>query len=323
MQDEHVAASAGDTSDNLEEIEGIGSGYAKALHKIGIHRFSDLAQYVTANQLRQALLTQAGMDVPLRKMEKNDWIGQAQALAARQTTNPYQPLHVEEGEVAATSPVPPDKQIGHRYIGFSVFFEGITDENGEPAWQTRAYHDESGEEVHFTGIEASSWANWILDRAGLRMIAEALPKASDAPLDRVPEASADSEPQAKLVLTVEETRIEIVAVEVSEIGPSISVPKKQIQAQIRFKISGPEAEKLVAQNIPFRLEVYIVDTESGALSMVTSERVDLQCQVFAYTCRQQFPIPEVGRYRLYCIALLLPPGNLVAYYAGPMINVVP
>src|SRR5271167_288334 len=51
--------------------------------------------------------------------------------------------------------------------GFSVFFDVQPTGPGGPGelrWQTRLYHDETGEETTFPGCEPTYWVRWMLDR---------------------------------------------------------------------------------------------------------------------------------------------------------------
>lgn len=236
MNNENMNAATGGGLDNLEELEGIGPGYAKALYEIGVRRFADLSQFKDPEQLRQALLDQTGTDVPLGKIEKGDWIGQANILATNHPSNIDRPLPAE--------------------------------------------------------VSASD----------LMMV---------------------SEVHDRTVVPQEETQIEIADLEISEIGPSAGVPEKQILTQVRFRISGSTAYRHAAHSLPFRVEVHIVDMENGISSLVASGLGHLEPQVHEYMRQHLFAVPEVGRYRLYCITLLLPPGHLAAYREGPVINIAP
>jgi hypothetical protein len=322
MSDEQAMTPASSEYDNLEEIDGIGPGYAKALQIIGIHSFADLAHYGDANQLRQALLEHAGKDVPLSKIEKGDWLGQAKRLAESQASR--RATSMPESETQA----PAEPQRWRQYAGFSLFFDSQTNENGDQTWQTRvwrtrAYHDESGEEVQFAGIEASQWARWILEQAGLPVVEQWLAQANNEPPDSGAQLGTNIEVQAEEIIASEKIKIEIADVQVSEVAPTSEVPEKQLQAQMRIVLSGPEAERAIADKVPLRVEVHLIDLESGASTMLAARLVELESQVLEYLSRQLFSIPAVGRYRLHCLALLLPPAEVVAFGHGPILNIVP
>ena len=120
----------------------------------------------------------------------------------------------------------------------------------------------------------------------------------------------------------DETKLNIEDVEVSELGPNSGTPEKQLQVAVHFRLSGDLAKDLAAKRPEYRLEVYTVETETDDLSLVGSGRGHLGPQLLEYTRRQAFPLPEVGRYQIYCVILLLPPSELVGYKQGPIFNVV-
>lgn len=326
MNDDNLTNS----SDNLEEIEGIGEGYAKALNAIGVSSFADLARYDTPEELHMALLEQ-DQKVPKGRIEGKDWIGQARERVATQQKDAERIALAEEAEIEAIPETGPDEKPWRQHAGFSIFFDYVTDQNGEQAWQTRVwqtrtYHDESGGEEKFPGFEPSLWANWILEQAELSAGAE-FPLKS-AKIEEEPAHEETSVPSLVEVpveapTTPEETRIEIIEVKVVEIGPSSGIPEKQLEAQVRFQLTGPDAEQIVNVGTPFRLEIHTVDAENEASSLVASGRGKLQTKVFEYTHLQQFPMPEVGRYEIHCIVILLPPGQMVAFQKGPILKIVP
>ncbi len=124
-------------------------------------------------------------------------------------------------------------------------------------------------------------------------------------------------------MTPHDTRLEITEVQVSEAPTSLNVREKKLIAKIRFQISGSKANKLMEKQTPFRIKVYTVNLESGALALVASERSQLHPRGFEYTKQKEFPLPSIGRHKLHAIVLLLPPGEMMASRRGPTIKVVP
>lgn len=196
----------------------------------------------------------------------------------------------------------------------------MTDEHGKQAWRTCVYH-ESGEQKaieqvgpiaqeDFTGVVTDPWVNWILERAKLPVAAEPIPTEIEAAAPPAPVAPYDA-------------RIEILDVRVSEIEAPVGVWAKKLMAEVHFQVSGPEADTVAADRISFRIEVHTVNLESGASNLVASKPGQLQPQTPEYISQQAFLVPEVGRYELHSIVLLLPPGEMMAYHRGPIIKVVP
>jgi hypothetical protein len=131
-------------SDDFGRIEGIEPWIAELLRMSDVADIPALAD-VSAEVLSTALREQALVALTAERIERQDWLGQARRLrdAAHGT-----------GDVEA-------RQAG----GFSLFFDVVCDEHGEKVWQTRIYHEESGQEVVLPGIESGPWAAWILSHA--------------------------------------------------------------------------------------------------------------------------------------------------------------
>jgi hypothetical protein len=168
-------------------------------------------------------------------------------------------------------------------------------------------------------LETAPWVNWVLEQAKLPI--ELTPTVTEVPPEPKPAETEIAAPSA--VETPYDAQLEIIEVQVTEIKPSPDVPDKRLKAAVRFRVAGSEAETVAAKCIPFRIEHHTVDLESGASGLVASEDNELQPRVFEYTSEQSFPIPEVGRYELHTIVLLLPPGEMMTYHRGLTIKVVP
>jgi len=272
-------APAGNARDELANITGIGDVGAKALNKVGIYRFRDLA-HCDASGLSQ-LLAEVGF------------------RASPKTTAKW----IEEAEERSWEP----------HAAFSVFFEYWEDEQGEKKWQTRVYGE--GEKKHgaqklFPGVESDRWLEWILEQAKLPGAAKPVPAQVEAAAPPIRGARYDAQ-------------AEILDVQLSEVRPSPEGQQKRLRAEVHFRVSGPSASKLTADRIPFRLEMHTVDLESRTSSLIAVEGKQLDPQVLEYTSRQEFPIPELGRYELRTDLLLLLPGEMLAYHQGPTFGVVP
>ncbi len=185
--------------------------------------------------------------------------------------------------------------------------EPVVDERGERVWQTRPYDVTSGFNKPLPGLDTALWVNWILERADLPV--------ATGPIPTETEVAAPAMPY--------DAQLEILDVQVSKAEQSPGVREKRLMAEVRFQISGTETETMAADRVPFWIQFHIVDLESGAVNLVASEQSQRQPDIFEYTNQQAFPIPDLGRYELQSIVLLLPPGEMMAFHQGPTIKVVP
>jgi predicted flap endonuclease-1-like 5' DNA nuclease len=293
-----------DNGDDLQQIKGIGDTVEQALHSLDIHCYADLVNF-TPDSLADLLKVKIPSISP-KRIARGDWIGQARMLARQAKVERTQPegQATEEAKKSKKSPTYPAWR--HR-AGFTVLFEHIADERGKQAWRTRVHHEEADKEESFSGTEAVLWANWILEQAELPAIVEPTSAKTEAPEPAAPD----------------EAQIEILDVQVSETGPSSSVPEKRLRVDVCFQISGAKAEALVAERIPFRVEVHTVDLKEGTLNLVASGLSRFQPKIFEYTSQQTFPIPELGHYELHVLVLVLPPGEMMTYHRDHTLKVVP
>jgi hypothetical protein len=305
-----------DNGDDLQQIKGIGQVVAQAMNSVGIHRYADLARF-TSESLSDLLKAEIPSISP-KRIEREDWIGQARALA--QLANTERKPTEEASEVAEEpEEEAPSPSTWRQHAGFSVFFDYLIDEQGEQLWQTRVYHDETDEEAIFPGVTTTPWAKWVTEQA--KLPAESMPSVTERVPEPTPAETEIAAPPA--TKTPYDAELEFIEVQVSEIKPSSDVPEKRLKARVRFQVVGSEAETVAAELIPFQIAVHAVDLESGASGLIASGDSELQPRVFEYTSELTFPIPEVGRYELHTIVLLLPPREMMANHRGPIIKVVP
>jgi hypothetical protein len=316
--DEYKDASKPDSGDDLQQITGIGPGYAEALNKIGIYHFADFLQYETSEELRQALM-EVGVSIPIWKITRSDWLGQAKAkVKAYETAREA----AQEKHKAGNPTHEPGQDLSQRwtqFAGFNLYFEYRTGEDGEREWQTRVYKslepDNFNGKKEFSGVDPASWVEWILAEAKLPVDAGAPPveitieKTGPTP---VPVAT----PTAAVGM-------EILDVQITQLPPSSSFPEKQLDAKVQFRLFGDEAELLTADRPPFRVEVHAVEMESKLSKLVASGQSLLQPDLTEYTSHQTFPFPELGRYELHSLVILLPPAEMMTYHRGPTISIVP
>lgn len=303
----------------LTDIHGIARKTAEAMYEMGVHGYADLAQYLgqrTAQQISAALEEQ-GIRRPPAFIDREAWARQARALGGLGDADP---VLSEEDPGATQSPddAPVKRAMPERDAGFRVSFEIATDGGREPELRTTVCDGMNGnEERVFWGNDPAPWVGWILERAKLPGVLEYA----------APPAGVTREPLTKEAETVPaescDTQLQIGHVQLSVLESTPDVPERRLQAEISFQLSGTNAGELASKGIPYRIEGYAVDVESGASELVASEQSQLAPQVLEYVERQEFGLPDVGRYQFRSVVFLLPPDEVVAFGQGPTFRVVP
>mgnify|MGYP002624559346 FL=1 len=286
------------SADDLTQIKGITKKSANILKEADINTFAKLAAYETAEQLQSEVNTKTGQEIDIWRIENKgqpygSWMQQASELAP--------PEKAANGASSAKdTKEAPEKWKQHKIVKICTVelgFNGETDEQGRLVPKVSLYREDFGDGPTHRFDDYNKWVGWIAEEV-------------DWP---VPELVAAKEP----------TLLEIRDVGLSEVGPSSDVPEKRLMAEVRFKLSGTEAETRMAERLPYRVEIHTFDLNSKEVNLVASGRGELKPQVFEYVSQQRFPIPKTGRYEIYSIVLFLPPGSVAAYHHGPIINIVP
>jgi hypothetical protein len=300
--------------ERLTKIDGIARKTAEALYQIGIHSYADLVQYLSQHTTHQvsAALQDHGVNRPPAFIDQATWVRQAREFGELENTAP---TSSEEEMEPAEKPedVPLSRNSPEHDAVFTVSFDVTTGGDREPGLRTTVCDSANGDQEQvFQGRDTAPWVNWILQRAHLPVAVEEIATAVETKTAISP---APLEPNG--------TRLEIGDVRLSIVKPSTGSPEKRLRAKIGFQLSGTDAETLASKSIPFRIEGYTVDIESGVSELVASDRSQLEPHVFEYVGKQEFGIPDVGRYEFHSIVILLPPGELAAYHRGPTMRVVP
>lgn len=192
--------------------------------------------------------------------------------------------------------------------GFMLFFEEQALE-GAPTWRTRIYHHESkiGEDPTFSISRPDTWANWIIEQADLPVTVPRVVMVTKV-------ANAADLPQLR------EEHMEIQHVEVEEVARTAVFTEKQLMTSVRFRVT---AEDAIEHKTPYRIDVHVVDLETNHTHRVASAKEQLDPTTTIYYKQLRFPLPQVGRYELHTIVLLLPPYEMMTFYQGPRITIVP
>jgi hypothetical protein len=303
--------------DDLTLIQGIGPTFSSALYRIGICRFLQLAQY-TPETLSEALTQEAGSKVTPGRIGAEDWIGQARMRAGNANHKRVSEPEDQEPEHQLKSVnAPPWRQ----HAGFSLFFDYLIDKEDAQVWQTRVYHDESGQERVLSGYVPSLWVDWILRRAKLPPITgpalgqDRRPSEASSELTGATPASVSAQPT--------EIVVEICEVQVSQPLTSYSTHKRELSVDVHFRVSSAGVMPPGPGRISAQVQAYLVDLESGESCLAASGHAQLDPEGLEHTAQVRFPMPQVGRYQLYSLVLLLVPGARVNVFHGPIINILP
>jgi hypothetical protein len=313
---ENAAASANGerklSIDRLIKIDGIARRTAEAVYDIGVHSYADLVQYLSQRSAQQvsAALQERGVKRPPALIDLATWTRQAREFGELDDAAPTPPEKKRE-PAAKPGEAPSNRDSREHDAVFTVSFDVATDGDRGRVLRTIVCDRANGDqESVFKGNDAAPWVNWMLERAHVPLAVERI-------------AAQDEVFSSPIPVEPDDTQIEIGDVQLSVIGPTVDDPEKRLKAEVTFQLSGSDAETLASKGIPFRIEGYTVDIESGVSELVASEQSQLEPQVFEYVGQQEFGIPDVGRYEFHSILLLLPPGKTATYHCGPIIRVFP
>lgn len=288
--DEHIG------NDLSTAIHGLGDKTARTLPRLGISSCAELARYLTqhtAEELSKSL-AEHGVTIGAKKIKNEDWLGQARKQAGQANTEPANPKQdaavAEEGKKTPHHPGDPLDDEVH----FSVIFKREKDD-----WKVTTYDERHNGLEKGWGIEPGEWANWILQQMRPLIGPELAP----------PEAG---------VGTPHEIRVEILEVRHFEVEEF-----KKLATEVHFEVSGSKKDTIAAALAPFWIQVQAVDMVSKAAYLVASERNKLEPKKFTYRKKLEFPTPEVGRYELHTLVLLLPPAGRMALHKGFTLRVNP
>jgi predicted flap endonuclease-1-like 5' DNA nuclease len=292
-------------TDNLKAIKGIDANALKALHKAGIHRFTDLSPF-SPEDLSNILRTKADADYSPDFIRSKNWIKQAKILVNKRPEGVTGEKGAGEKKAENHRTKTPQKNW-HNHAEFSVFFDSLTNSGDELKWQTRVYHAQSGKEKVFPGYDPSDWTAWMASKADLRFEAKAPPpgkeKAQPVQLNKPGEA-----------------QLSITKFEISQIQRGL---KNRLIVDAAFTVRGPRAGELIEARVPYRMEVELVDLDRKKSQTVASHRGSLETEESEYAQRYELDMPEAGSYEMHYMAVLLPPAEMMAYRRIPNIKVVP
>ena len=298
--------------DDFQQIKGIGPSVAKALYDFGIKRFADLVD-MGPNDLAEVLKKSIPSISP-RRIQQQDWLGQALALASQQN----EPESTrEEGDQAPVEPPEhnSDSAGGWREVAdFFVSFGFTVEEKGGKRLRTKAHHSQADQSEEWEGVAGQELLNWMLEQADLLQALEADRQPIPKPVGSQPD------PHEGVSLELSDLWVSQIREPVMTDG---ELSSGQLRAQHRLKLVGPLAENVTQQQLAFQVELYLLHTESGSSHLAATNPGQLVPGELVYEIQQDFTTPPAGRYQLYVIARLLPPGTAMAHLQGPYVRVEP
>jgi hypothetical protein len=227
------------------------------------------------------------------------------------TYRPHSPRHGDPAPITARTDTPDVQTLGE----FMLFFDGCTDRSGRSDWLVRIYDAASGEETLLAPPERDRWADWIMQRVRL-------PAAVKLTVAATAHGLAPDSPgtpgKRRAAVRKDPARIEVLDVRYAQ-----GVPDAHPRTEICFRLSGADAESLTDARVPYRIETYALDLEKRAPALLATTEGHLKPQIFEYTDHQALTLPDLGRYELHSLVLLLPPADQIACHRGPVLNVVP
>jgi hypothetical protein len=175
-----------------------------------------------------------------------------------------------------------------------------------PSWSTTVSSDELGIEERFDGTDPATWAGWILEQSVLPLQAEAQQAAG----------------AAGAVGAQGEDRLEVVIVDVLGAKPTSGFDRDQLDAQIEVRLPAPRPAEFGGQAPYLWIELFAVSDDSGKPLLVGSTLERFAQAASTHVATVAFGAPEVGRYRLCCLASCVVPRLRVGCTEGPRLTVV-
>jgi hypothetical protein len=303
-------------------MNGIGRPTAEALYEIGIRSYADLIQFLNQHTVKEIAeeLGKHGAKLP-PGFKKEKWISYAGEASQREELLPV-PTREEPGAATGTEEQLSSNRFVEHDDEFLVFFDMIEDADGKPSLRTTVYHEKNaGTEAVFDGSETAPWGNWMIEHANLPSLVKPVSSQEKSEGDLAAPKAEGAVP-ATLAKPLD-VLLDISDVQVSVVEPWEKIPTKRLKAEVHFQLSGADAGTLTAEEIPFRTEIYKIDLGNGLPEQVTFRAGQLVPGTHEYIEELEFAIPEVGRYEYHSVIRLLPLGDLMAYYRGPVMKINP
>ncbi len=276
--------------DELDQLDGIGKVFAKALYQSGVYTFADLAAY-TPDRLSQTIEEKTGLKVSADRIEAKNWIGQAKTKAAEAET--------EQPHAQSSNPA---KSPWQQQAGFSFFFDYLLTDQEEKRWRTRYFHEESNVETSVESLDLNQITQYIREKA-------------DIPFDEIvpPAAPPDS--------VIEETAVRIQKID-AETKLVADSSEHEVVVDVTFEITGGQAPAMTENRYPFVLKLNLVNDVGHEIEDEISIESTLEPGVYSYQKQRTFAVPhKIGRYQIQSALTLNEPTPIETSKSGPILKV--
>lgn len=306
-----------DNQDDFRQIKGIGETMDRALHELGIHRFSDLARY-SPETLANALRDRVSF-ISAQRIEKDGWIPQAKALSGPVETQPMpQPdsLGLQNWGSSGNSHKPQKKKSPSGWRELADFFVsfGESSDSGEPRLKTRAHYSQADQLMEWEGIATTELLQWMVTQGGLPL---GQTKAAAAPPltqeSQAAEENGENPPLAISNLWVSQVDLATHAHE------SASERMIRVEANIGYS----QADSLPAlPKTTVSIDIFLVNMETNQSIFIENPAFSLTTERELNDFMYDFPVPPPGRYQLYLLGRYSPHKKKVTLQQGPVVRVI-
>lgn len=292
--------------DDFSQIKGIGQSMAQGIYKLGITKFADLTKH-TPEDLAN-LLKLKGLTISPHRIERDNWIGQAQELATGEAASGPKTRSFETPWTNA--------EDWHERADFFVSFGYLITKDGEKRPTTRAAPSQSGKEPKdWDGIAGDQLVEWLLQQADLPASPEAGPKTGGSGSNGV----SSTQPAIGENTTAELSIRNMVEAQMASGTRDLSLTSI-IRIEGRYTLPD-SARALTAQYYFFSVEAYLIDLQYDQHRLAASHIGRLQPGVMSYSVLLDLPKPPPGRYQLYLVSQLLDTGDAAARVKGPTLRI--
>jgi hypothetical protein len=293
------------STEDFSMIKGVGHSTAQTFLKLGFTKFEDLTEY-SCEGLAE-LLRSRGLTISPQRIERDDWIGQAKALANQEPVNPQEKPEFETPWQGDAS--------WHEMADFFVSFGYLVTQEGEKRLITRAAHSQSGDGHHdWEGVgkeQLDQCLQWMQEQAGL----SASPWKSD---------SLNENAHATAGIAGAPSNAELLLKEICETRVQQGTGGMKLESAIRVVASydlPDSALTLTAENHSVCAEIYLIHLQTNQPRLMATSLKRLQGGVLSYPIVLDFPKPEPGRYQLFLTSSLIESTAAAARLKGPVIRI--